>query len=297
MDIDLVKLNLNPNSIILLKFIISFIMFGVALEIKIEDFKNLLRKPQNIFIAFSYHYILFPFLTYLLILFFQIKVSIALGLMMIAVCPAGNLANLFTSMAHGNIAISVGITSLTTMLSLFFMSTLLLFLGSKIPGSENILTTIHLNPQEMFEGVFLLLALPLALGILFSRYFSMTAQKIKKIMKTMSFLFLIFFIVGALSANYKYFVQYFDLIIGITLLHNLLAFGGSYLWAKAWKSNFYDSKAIVMGSGIKNTALGLALVFQFFQGLGGMAMIVAWWGVSQIITGLALTQILNRIKK
>ncbi len=296
MDIDLIKLNLNTNSLIILKLIISCIMFGVALDIQKDDFKNLIKNPKNLFLGLSFQFLFFPLFTYLLILIFPLKVSIALGLMMVATCPAGNLANLFTSMSQGNIALSVGLTSISTILSVFCMSSLLFFWGSHIPNAHNTLTMIHVSPKEMFEGVFLLLAVPLFLGILFVHYFPNVSQKIKKIMKKISFLFLLFFIVGALSANYKYFFAYFHLIVGITLLHNLIAFGGSYCLASVLRLNHYDKKGIVFSSGIKNTALGLALVFQFFQGLGGMAMIVAWWGVSQMITGLVLTKIFHKIK-
>lgn len=286
MDIDLVRLNLNQNGMNVLKLIIAFIMYGVALDLKLADFKALFKNPRGLAAGFFTQFLVFPLITMAIIYFADVRPSIALGLVMIAACPSGNLANLVTSLSKGNVALSVGLTSSATLLSMITMPFILLFLGSKIPGAQALLSEIHISTSEMLEGVFILLGIPMILGMLTAKFFPAFSQKFQKIMSKISIVFLLIFIVGALAANYQHFLTYFHLIVGVVFVLNVLVLLSAYAVAKVMGLAEYDSRSITMVMGIKNSALGLAMVFQFFQGMGGMAMIVAWWGVSQIAFGL-----------
>lgn len=286
MDIDLVRLNLNQNSINVLKVIIGLIMFGVALDLKIEDFRGLSKNLKSLVAGLAGHYLIFPALTYIMILVLGLRPSIALGLSMVAICPAGNLANLFTNNAKGNTAISVGITSVTTLLAMFTMPISLMMLGRFIPGAEPLLTEIKIDSFEMLEGVFIIMGIPLIAGMTLTKFKESLAQKLKKILGKLSFVFLLFFIVGALAANFQHFIDYIHMIVAVVLLHNVLALATGLLISKITQLETFDTKGIVFPICVKNTALGLALVFQFFQGMGGMALIVAWWGITQITMGI-----------
>lgn len=297
MDIDLIRLNLNQDSMVVLKIIIAIIMLGVALDLKVSDFIATMKKPKALFAGLLNHYLLFPALTYALIIAFNLRPSIALGLALVAICPAGNLANLFTHRSHGKTAISVGLTSITTLLSVFTMPISLIFLGRFIPGSEELLSQISINTYEIIEGVFIVLGLPLGLGMLISKYAESAAIILRKFMSKISLIFLLIFIVGALAANFQHFINYIHMIVGIVFLHNILAFASGWLVAKVIKADSADMKGISFPMGVKNTALGLALVFQFFEGLGGMALIVAFWGITQITFGFIISQLWKPAKK
>ena len=291
MDIDLVKLNLNQQSLSLLKVIIGLIMFGVSLDLRVDDFKQVFKSPKSLFAGFLSQFIFFPLFTFLLVRFVEIKPSIALGLIMIAACPGGSMSNLMTSLAKGNVALSVGLTSISTLLSMITTPFLLMFIGDKLPGVANLLTQIHVDRGEMLEGVFIILGVPLVIGMLFAHYKPELSKKLQKFMNKFSVIVLAVFIVGALSANFTHFMTYFHTILITVLIHNVLAFSAGLLASKLMRLSFYDTKAVIIEVAVKNSGLGLALVFQFFGGLGGMAMITAWWGISQMVSGLALIQI------
>lgn len=294
-DIDLVKLNLNDNSMLVLKIIISIIMFGVALNLKVSDFKNLLKKPKGLILGLTSYYFLLPALTILFVIAFKMKPSIAMGLALIAASPGGNLGNVYTSLSKGNSALSIGITSLTTILSVIATPFYMIFLGKYIPGAENLMAEIKMDPQEAFVGVFLMLGLPIIIGMSFSKYFPLWSDKIKKYIAPFSLIILIVFVIGALVANFQHFLNHYQLIITISVLHNLMFFGTGYLISRIFKTSTEDRNAFILSFGVRNTALSLALVFQFFQGLGGMAMIVAFWGITQNILGILFSFLLKKV--
>jgi BASS family bile acid:Na+ symporter len=291
MDIDLVRLNLNQSGMTVLKIIIALIMYGVALDLKISDFKALIKNPKGLAAGFIGQFLIFPLITMAIIYFTDVRPSIALGLVMVAACPSGNLANLVTSLAKGNVALAVGLTSSSTLLAMVTTPFLLFFLGEKIPGAAALLSEIHIGSGEMLEGVFILLGIPLILGMITAKMFPVFSQKFQKIMSKVSVAFLLLFVIGALAANYHHFLTYFHLILGVVFVLNVMVLLSGYFISKMMRLSDADARAVTIVMGIKNSALGLAMVFQFFQGMGGMAMIVAWWGISQITMGLVAVRI------
>jgi BASS family bile acid:Na+ symporter len=296
MDIDLVRLNLNQSSMNILKVIIAIIMYGVALDLKFDDFFNMLKKPKAFITGTLGHYLLFPALAFLLILTINMKPSMALGFVMIAACPGGNISNVMTSLSKGNTALSVGISSFTTIVSMLATPFYLLFLGKYIPGADKLLTEIKLDTWEVFEGVFIILGIPLILGMSSRKLRPDLALKGHKLLGKLSFAFLILFVLGALSANFKFFLDYADKILGLVLVLNLLALSLAFITGKLTNLNRSDINALSYSMGLRNTALGLALVFQFFQGLGGMALVVAFYGLVQIGLGILMTHIWKRFQ-
>jgi BASS family bile acid:Na+ symporter len=121
--------------------------------------------------------------------------------------------------------------------------------------------------------------------------FPVFSQKFQKIMSKVSVAFLLLFVIGALAANYHHFFTYFHMILGVVFVLNVAVLLSGYFISKMMRLSDADARAVTIVMGIKNSALGLAMVFQFFQGMGGMAMIVAWWGISQITMGLVAVRI------
>lgn len=295
MDIDLVRLNLNQSSMNVLKIIIAIIMYGVALDLKFDDFLKMLKKPKAFIAGTLGHYLLFPTLAFLLILIIDMKPSMALGFIMVAACPGGNISNVMTSLSKGNTALSVSISSFTTILSMLATPFYLLFLGKYIPGADKLLTEIKLETWDVFEGVFIILGLPLLLGMITRKLRPDLALKGHKLLGKLSFVFLILFVLGALSANFKFFIDYANMILGLVLSLNLLALILAFIMGKISNLDRSDVNALSYSMGVRNTALGLALVFQFFQGLGGMAMVVAFYGLIQVGLGILMTHLWKRL--
>ena len=161
-DIDLVRLNFNPQTLLLLNFVLGFVMFGVSLELKPADFKEALRTPRALVIGLLGHHLVFPAFTFLLVLLLEPRPSIALGMILVSSCPAGNISNFLTHFAKGNTALSVSISTLSTLTAIVMTPVNIAFWGGLYAPAQPLLRQVAVNPLEMFLHVFLLLGLPLA---------------------------------------------------------------------------------------------------------------------------------------
>jgi BASS family bile acid:Na+ symporter len=287
-DIDLVRLNFNPQTLLLLNFVLGFVMFGVSLELKPDDFKEALRTPRALVIGLLGHHLVFPAFTFLLVLLLEPRPSIALGMILVSSCPAGNISNFLTHFARGNTALSVSISTLSTLTAIVMTPVNIAFWGGLYGPAQPLLRSVAVNPLEMFLHVFLLLGLPLAAGLFVTRRWPRFSARAQKPMKYFSLAFFLIFVLAALAANWQYFLLYVGLVVGIVFVHNASALLTGY--GLAWGTGLpeRDRRAVAIECGIQNSGLGLILIFNFFDGLGGMAVITAWWGIWHIVAGLSL---------
>ena len=151
-----------------------------------------------------------------------------------------------------------------------------------------------MSPWEMLEVIVLLLGVPLVVGMWVARRYPDFALRIRKPMKILSMLVLVGFIVGALAANFRHFLDYIQYVLLVVFIHNLLALVSGYTLSAALRLPERDRRAITFEMGIQNSGLGLILIFNFFNGLGGMAIVTAWWGIWHIVAGLTLAMYWKR---
>ncbi len=295
--IDQVRLNFNPTDIAIINAAIGLMMLGVALELKIDDFKRIITSPKAPTIGLAAQFVLLPALTFLLVLLIKPTPSIALGMMLVAACPGGNLSNIITYLANGNSAVSISMTAVSTLAAIIMTPFNISFWGSLNPSTANILKQVSLNPVDVFITVFLILGIPLIVGMSIGHYLPNLAQKVRKPFKIFSLVFFIIIVCGALAANWQYFIKYVGIVMLAVLIHNALALNIGYWSGKVFKLDEKDCRAVCIEVGIQNSALGLVLVFSFFDGLGGMAILVAWWGIWHIIAGLVTAVIFNLKKQ
>lgn len=263
-------------------------MFGVALDLTTADFKNLFKAPKPALVGIISQFIVLPFLTYLLILIIKPMPSLAIGMMLVAACPGGNISNFMTSLAGGNIALSVSLTAFSTLGALIMTPLNLTFWASMYAPTAEILTTVSLDPFELGKAIVLILGIPLIIGMVVRHSQPKRAQQLKKWLKPLSIIIFIAFVLIAFMKNMDLFVEYIQYLVFLVFIHNALAFFTGYSLASLFKLGTPDRKSITIETGIQNSGLGLLLIFTFFDGLGGMAMIAAWWGIWHIISGLLL---------
>lgn len=296
LQIDNIKINFDTEALWMLNIALAIIMFGIALDIKIGDFKRLINKPKILFVGLLSQFILLPLLTFVLINIINPYPSFALGMIMIAACPGGNVSNFFSKMAKGNAALSVSLTAFSTLICLIMTPLNLQLWGSLYEPTNEILKSVSLNPFELFKLVLLILGIPIVLGMLVNYYHHEMAKKINKLLRPFSIFFFLLLIVIALYDNADVFKNYIHLVLFLVIFHNIYAFVIGYVTAKSFKLNKKDCKTISMETGIQNGGLGLLLIFSFFDGLGGMALLAAFWGVWDIFSGMILATYWGRNK-
>jgi bile acid:Na+ symporter, BASS family len=293
-ELDLVRLNFNPQSLWALNAVIGLVMFGVALDLKGSDFRAVLTSPKPVLIGLAGQFVLLPAFTFLLVLAIKPAPSIALGMMLVAACPGGNISNFLTHYARGNTALSITMTAVSTAVAVVMTPLNLSLWGGLHPEASRILKVVALDPLDMLLAVFLLLGLPMAAGMWTASRFPRLAARAHKPVRAASLVIFGLFVVGALAANWRHFLDYVGFVVVAVFLHNGLALVTGYYVARLAGLPERDRRAVSIEVGIQNSALGLALIFNFFGGLGGMAIVTAWWGIWHIVSGLTVATIWSR---
>jgi len=286
--IDQISLNFNQSGLMALNAVIGLMMYGVALDMKLEDFKRVIRSPKGPAIGLGAQFILLPAFTFLLTFILPVTPSMALGMMLVAACPGGNLSNVMTYLAKGNTALSVSMTAVSTAAAVVMTPLNLAVWGSLNPATNEILRRVSLNPMDVFMTIVVILGIPLVLGIATSRAYPRLVDKIRKPFKIFSVVIFCAFVAVALGANWQNFLRAIGLVAFGVFVHNALALTLGYTSARLFKLPEADRRAVSIEVGIQNSALALILIFTFFDGLGGMAIIAGWWGIWHIIAGLTV---------
>ncbi|WP_226389924.1 bile acid:sodium symporter family protein [Penaeicola halotolerans] len=286
--LDSANLQFNQGSLLLLNLSLAIIMFGVALDLKISDFKYIAKSPRSFFIGVISQFVLLPLVTYLLVIIFTPQPSIALGMMLVAACPGGNVSNFISHMAKGNTALSVSLTAFSTVFAIFLTPLNFSLWASLYTPTADMLQTISLDYEEVFFTVLIILGIPLLVGMLVRHYLPAWSTKASKILKPLSILIFAGFVAVAFANNYGLFLKFIWTIFAWVLIQNLAALSTGYTIAKLGRLNLADTKTITIETGIQNSGLALVIIFTYFDGLGGMAIIAAWWGIWHIIAGMGL---------
>lgn len=295
-NLDAIRLNFNPESLQTLNWILAFIMFGVALELRWVDFVRLKDNPKASVVGIASQFLLLPFLTFILVLLLRPHPSLALGMMLVAACPGGNISNFLTHLAKGNTALSISLTAVGTALAVFTTPINLSVWANLYSPTSGLLKQVSLDSWNMITTILVLAGVPLMLGMLVNHYFPQVAQKLSKGVKPVSILIFVIFVVIAFSSNYRLFSQHIDKVAFIVLIHNAVALAAGFFAARWAGLPVADQRTISIETGIQNSGLGLILIFRFFDGMGGMALVAAWWGIWHIVSGLAIAMFWARWK-
>jgi len=308
LQLDHIRLNFNPNGLFALNITLGIIMFGVALGIKLSNFKKVVTMPKPAIVGVVSQFVMLPFASFVLVLLMKdyITQSVALGIILVAACPGGNISNFISSLAKGNVELSVSLTAVATVLAVFMTPLNFAFWGglyikySNSIGSSELLKPLTIDTYQMFISVFIVLGLPMILGMLFSWKFPKITQRITKPIQTISVLIFMSFVIIAFIKNYDYFIHYIAWILVVVLLHNALALFTGFSFSSLFGIKRRNRRTITIETGIQNSGLALVLLFnpKIFDPdlpLGGMLFIAAWWGIWHMISGLGLAAFLSKV--
>lgn len=297
MQIDDVQLQFNPENLFILNLCLGFIMFGVALDIQIKDFKTLLKNPTGAILGIISQFIALPLLTLGLVLILDMHPSFALGLILVSACPGGNISNFITSLSKGNTALSVLLTSIGTVMAMFMTPLNFKFYSGIFLSSAPTVTDIEVDIWGMVKVITLVIGIPLILGVYINERHPKIKAKIFKTMRVASLVIFTGFVVIALINNWQPFKDHLGKVIWIVLLHNFLALLMGYSIGLLGRRKKEDCRTLSIETGIQNAGLALVIIFTFFDGRGGMAIIAAWWAVWHILSGLVIATFWGRIRK
>lgn len=312
-QIDSITVTLNAGGMNTINIILAFVMYGVALGIKPRMFVDVFKNPKSVLVGMCCQLILLPLLTFLLALALGpvISFSMAMGMMLVAACPGGNISNFISSLSKGNIELSVSLTAISTALAMFLTPFNFWAYGNLYIKFADISLAMGDIPNlripffEVFKTIIILLGLPLTLGILTSHFFPRLAEKMKKPFQWFSIIFFVAMVILSFMGNIDAFVKCIKYIFVAVLIHNALAISIGFFSGKLLKLPKADRRTVTIETGIQNSGLGLALMLganqiftnfmpQYPHGVpGGMLVITAWWGIWHIIAGLSVAGFFN----
>ncbi len=300
-------INFGEGGMAIVNIILAFIMFGVALGIKLETFKDVFKNPKSVILGVLLQWIALPAVTFAVAIALSpvITPMVALGMILVASCPGGNISNFMSSLSKGNVELSVTLSAISTAFAPFVTPFNFFFWGSmynQIISMKSDIPMLVIPFFPMLEQILLLLGIPIILGILFNRYFPAITKKISKPLQHISILLFLAIVVASFSQNFQLFIQHLHYICIIVLIHNACALATGYFGAKAAKVSLKDRRTLTIEIGIQNSGLGLILLFNhnifppeiWHNHYGGMLFITAWWGIWHIISGLTVSYMFRR---
>lgn len=296
----------------IVNIILAFVMFGVALGIKLETFRDVFRNPRSVIVGLLLQWVALPAITFVVALALNpwITPMVAIGMLLVASCPGGNISNFISSLSKGNVELSVSMTAVSTAAAPIITPFNFWFWGTlycKVVSIRNEIPTLVIPFADMFEQIMLLLGLPIVLGLLFAHYFPNATKRIIRPSQILSvilfFGMVIVSLMQVITSLEQEFGVYMSIICAfvIVIIHNACALSTGFFGGRLAKCPDADCRSLTIEVGIQNSGLGLVLLFntaifppEVWSHNGGMVIITALWGVWHIISGLIVSRIFTR---
>lgn len=313
-NLDTLSINLGAGEMFVVNIILAVVMFGVALGIKVQTFKDVFQRPTAVLAGVTLQYLVLPAVTCLLAIVLNpiITPMVAIGMILVASCPGGNISNFMTSLSKGNVELSVSMTAITTALASFVTPLNFWFWGTiycRFASVRNDIPTLEIPFMDMLHQILLILGIPIIVGMLCAHYLPNFSKRIVKPLQWLSILLFMGMVavsltqvLTALEARWAVYASILAAFL-VVIIHNATALTSGYTTARLLKLPEADCRSLTIETGIQNSGLGLALLFNpaifdpiVWSSNGGMVLITALWGVWHIVSGLTVATIFRRRK-
>jgi len=270
--------------------LLGIVMFGMGMTLKIEDFKMILQYPKGVAIGVVSQFVIMPLLAFGLAKVFNLPPEIAVGVILVGCCPGGTSSNVMTFLAKGNTALSVTITSVTTLLAPFMTPALIYLLASE---------WLPVSFKAMFMSVIQVVLIPIVLGIIAQLVFKPIVSKGIAILPTVSVVAIVLIVAAVVSGSRDKILETGLLIFAIVILHNGLGYLFGFLIAKVFKLNYEDQKAVSIEVGMQNSGLGAQLAIAHFDPVSAVpsAIFSFWHNISGPILATYWSSKADRVEK
>jgi len=261
---------MNIVTDIILPLALAFIMLALGLGLTGGDFIRVIKQPRDFFIGAFSQIIVLPVIAFILVKLWPISPELAIGVMIIAAAPGGVTSNILTSFSKGDVALSISLTAIISLLSVITVP-LIILTSVKLIDNYNLVLNISLT--SMAISMFLIVTVPVIIGMTFRKFTSNIAIKFEPIAKKISAVLFIIVLLGAILAEKDNIVSYFAQAGLITLLLNLIMMIVAYYIAQLFASGTKQKKCITIECGLQNGTLAIFVATSIFG--GGMYVIPA----------------------
>jgi len=277
---------MNIITDVVLPIALAFIMFSLGLGLSISDFTRIFLKPKEFLVGFISQLILLPIVALILVYIWPLSPEIAIGVMILAAAPGGATSNILTSFAKGDVALSI---SLTAVISILSVITIPLILGISLSLLGTNLLSEGISLIDIALKMFLIVTIPVLIGMLLKNILSSFENLSKKISTLLFFLVLL----GAILAERENVIAYFAEAGLITLVLNIVMMLIAYYLSKSFIPNISQQKAIIFECGLQNGTLAIVVANVFFDG-GAYLIPAATYSLIMYATALPYIYYLRR---
>ncbi len=268
--------------------LLMVVMFGMGLTMRQDDFIGVLRQPKAIAIGCAAQFVVMPLLAFMLSKLFALPAELAVGVMLVGTCPGGTSSNVMTYMARGDIALSVGMTTVSTLLAPILTPLLTWFY---------LRTNVHVDAVGMFLSIIQVVIVPISLGFLINHYFGRYTERVVSVLPIISVVAICIIVGYVIDANDEKLMSCGLLIIAVVMLHNLLGYTLGFLIGRM--IGLPDSKrnAIAIEVGMQNSGLATSLATTAFPALPLATVPGVVFSVWHNLSGAIVANIMARTAK
>ena len=286
--IDALEVIVDDQTRLGMAILLVVMMFTVALALRFEDFRAVKAEPYRVLGGVLAQLVGLPLLTLILIFLIGPPASIALGMLIVASCPGGNVSNLLTHFARGNTAYSVSLTTISSVSAALTTPISILLWSSLYTPTAELVTRLDVDPLPFISQTIVLLALPLAAGMFVATRFPRSAAAMRRVLAPISLGSIAVLVIVGAAQNWDVILTAGSVVIPIVVIHNAAAFALGSLSGRAMRMEAARRRSLAFEVGIQNSGLGLLLLLSQFDGVGGAAAIIGMWSIWHLIGGSAL---------
>ena len=280
-----------PLQQLLLSLVLAAMMFSIALDLQLKDFRDVAKKPLPIVCGLIAQFVFLPALTWVATLLVDLPPNVEAGMLLVAACPCGSLSNFVTYYGRGNTALSLSMTGVASLMALVMTPFNFGWTMATNPATAAWMRSINIDPNGIWVSLIFILGIPLGLGLLCSHFFPSITNKIKKPLGILGVGSLLLFIVTAVIKDRNLLFQNFSYYFLIVVLHNALGLFLGWSAATIARVSEFDRRAITVEVGMQNSALAIGIIGAQFNADFGMLMIASLWGIWHIVSGFSLAMI------
>ncbi len=284
---------MNASQIVL-SMVLATMVFSVALELRLDDFKRVAQEPKAVICGLRPQFILLPVATWAATLLLDLPPNVEAAMILVAACPGGSLSNVVTHMGRGNTALSVSISAVASIIALFATPFNFSWMIATNPETASWLKELSIDSSGIYISLFLLLGVPLSLGLLASHRLPQLTERIRKPLGLFSLIALLLFIVAGLIKERQLLTLGLLPTLLLVVLHNASGLFFGWATSKVMGVSEKDRRAIMIEGGMQNSGLALGIIAVQFNSDLGMVTLASLWGIWHIVSGMSLAYVWRR---
>lgn len=256
-----------------INILLGIVMFGMGLTLSVEDFRRVFSRPKDIAVGVGAQFTVMPLVAFALAVGLNLPPELAVGVILLGCCPGGTASNVITYLAKGDVALSVSLTSVSTVLAPLLTPLLMLLLAGR---------WLPIDAGALFISIVQVVLVPVILGVLANTLFGGVVRRVRPALPLVSVSFIVIIVVGVVAASAENILTVGPLVLLLVVIHNTFGLALGYLLARISGVGLSQRRAVSIEVGMQNSGLAAALATTYFGGVAALpgAIFSVWHNIS-----------------